>query len=112
MKAGQTRLSQPAESAIGRISGNVSSNARRILRNLSTTISQFLPVFAGGDLKVKPGDVLDIPAGMVQALTAGIVIYEVQQNSDTTYRLYDWDRVDAVTGKPRELHIEAALRVI
>lgn len=57
MKAGQTRLSQPAESAIGRISGNVSSNARRILRNLSTTISQFLPVFAGGDLKVKPGEV-------------------------------------------------------
>lgn len=63
-------------------------------------------------LAVKPGDVLDIPAGMVHALTAGIVAYEVQQNSDTTYRLYDWGRVDAATGKPRELHIDEALRVV
>jgi mannose-6-phosphate isomerase len=63
-------------------------------------------------LKVSPGDVLDIPAGTVHALTAGIVVYEVQQNSDTTYRLYDWGRVDAATGRPRELHIEAALRVV
>lgn len=63
-------------------------------------------------VSVRPGDVLDIPAGMVHALTAGIVIYEVQQNSDTTYRLYDWGRVEAATGKPRELHIEAALNVI
>lgn len=63
-------------------------------------------------LVVKPGDVLDIPAGMVHALTAGIVVYEVQQNSDTTYRLYDWGRVDATTGNPRELHIDAALHVI
>ncbi len=63
-------------------------------------------------LAVKPGDVLDIPAGMVHALTAGIVAYEVQQNSDTTYRLYDWGRVDAATGAPRELHIDEALRVV
>ncbi len=63
-------------------------------------------------LEVHPGDVLDIPAGMVHALTAGVVVFEVQQNSDTTYRLYDWDRVDAATGKPRELHIDVALRVI
>lgn len=63
-------------------------------------------------LKVNPGDFLDIPAGMVHALTAGIIVYEVQQNSDTTYRLYDWGRVEASTGKPRELHIEPALNVI
>jgi mannose-6-phosphate isomerase len=63
-------------------------------------------------LPVRPGDVLDIPAGMVHALTAGVVVYEVQQNSDTTYRLYDWGRVDAQTGKPRALHIADALRVV
>jgi mannose-6-phosphate isomerase len=63
-------------------------------------------------IRVAPGDVLDIPAGMVHALMAGVVVYEVQQNSDTTYRLYDWGRVDAKTGQPRELHIEVALRVI
>ena len=90
-----------------------------LIYDINCTREKFAQAVAGGRmaeklrrLKVKPGDVLDIPAGMVHALTAGIVIYEVQQNSDTTYRLYDWDRVDAVTGKPRELHIEAALRVI
>jgi len=54
-------------------------------------------------LAVHPGDVLDIPPGTVHALTAGIVIYEVQQNADTTYRLYDWDRVD-----PKNWQITAA----
>lgn len=63
-------------------------------------------------LPVRPGSVLDIPAGMVHALTAGVVVYEVQQNSDTTYRLYDWGRVDKATGMPRALHIADALRVI
>jgi mannose-6-phosphate isomerase len=63
-------------------------------------------------LAVRQGSVLDIPAGMVHALTAGVVVYEVQQNSDTTYRLYDWGRVDAATGKPRALHISDALRVV
>lgn len=58
------------------------------------------------------GDGLFIPAGTVHALGGGIVVFEVQQNSDVTFRLYDWDRVDAATGKPRDLHIGQALKCI
>jgi mannose-6-phosphate isomerase len=53
------------------------------------------------------GDVFFIPAGTVHAITEGLLLYEVQQNSDTTYRLYDWGRVDAA-GKPRALHVAEA----
>lgn len=56
------------------------------------------------------GDVFDLPHGMVHALGAGIVVYEVQQSSDVTYRFWDWGRVDK-NGQPRELHIEHALAV-
>lgn len=62
-------------------------------------------------LEVKAGDVLYIPAGLVHAIGAGIMICEIQQNSDTTYRVYDWNRVDD-KGSRRELHIEKALEVI
>lgn len=55
------------------------------------------------------GDCLFIPAGTVHALGAGVMVFEVQQTSDLTYRLHDWDRVDARTGKPRGLHLDAAL---
>lgn len=54
------------------------------------------------------GDCLFIPAGTVHALGAGLVIFEVQQTSDVTFRLFDWNRRDAKTGKPRQLHIEEA----
>ena len=46
-------------------------------------------------IEVKKGDVFYIPAGTVHALGAGIEVVEVQQTSDVTYRIYDWDRVDA-----------------
>lgn len=62
-------------------------------------------------LRVQKGDVLYIPAGMVHAIGEGIVICEIQQNSDTTYRVFDWNRTDE-DGKPRELHIDKALDVI
>ncbi len=55
-------------------------------------------------------DVLQIEAGTIHAIGAGIVIYEVQQSSDVTYRLYDWGRM-GLDGKPRELHIEKSLKV-
>lgn len=61
-------------------------------------------------VKVRPGDVCNIPAGTVHAIGAGILLYEIQQSSDVTYRFYDWDRVDA-SGKRRELHIGKALDV-
>ena len=59
---------------------------------------------------VKAGDVFFIPAGTVHAIGAGILIAEVQQNSDITYRVWDWGRVGA-DGKGRELHVEQALAV-
>jgi len=57
------------------------------------------------------GDCLLIPAGTVHALGAGLVVAEIQQASDTTFRLFDWNRVDA-SGQPRPLHIERSLEVI
>jgi mannose-6-phosphate isomerase len=52
-----------------------------------------------------------VPAGCVHAMGKGLVVCEVQQNSDTTYRVYDWGRVGA-DGKPRQLHVEQALEAI
>jgi len=63
------------------------------------------------EVEVKAGDVLDIPAGLLHAIGDGILLAEIQQNSDTTYRVYDWGRV-GLDGKPRELHIEKSLDVI
>ena len=62
-------------------------------------------------VEVKPGDVFFIPAGTVHALGAGLEVVEVQQTSDITYRIYDWDRVDA-EGKSRELHTALAVDAI
>ena len=59
---------------------------------------------------VKKGDVFFIPSGTIHAICSGILICEVQQNSNTTYRVYDYDRRGA-DGKPRELHIEKAIDV-
>lgn len=55
---------------------------------------------------VKTGDFFYVPSGTVHALNKGIMVLETQQSSDTTYRLYDYDRVDKSTGKKRELHIK------
>ena len=60
--------------------------------------------------EVSAGDVIHIPAGTIHALGAGVRIVEIQQNSDTTYRVFDWNRV-GLDGKPRELHVEHALAV-
>lgn len=60
---------------------------------------------------VRKGDAIYIPGGRVHAVAAGCLLLEVQQNSNTTYRLYDWGRKGA-DGKPRELHIEQAIRVM
>jgi mannose-6-phosphate isomerase len=57
----------------------------------------------------KPGDCIFLKAGTVHAIGADTFLFEVQQTSDITYRLYDWDRVDSKTGKSRELHIEEGL---
>ncbi|MDA1272444.1 MAG: class I mannose-6-phosphate isomerase [Verrucomicrobia bacterium] len=61
--------------------------------------------------EVRAGDSLLLPSGRVHAIGAGIVIFEIQQNSDTTYRVFDWNRLDS-TGKPRDLHIPESLEAI
>lgn len=60
---------------------------------------------------VKAGDAFYIPAGRVHAIGPGITLYETQQASDLTYRMYDWNRVGA-DGQPRQLHIEKAADVL
>ena len=60
---------------------------------------------------VQTGDVFYMPAGRIHSLGPGIVLAEIQQSSDTTYRIYDWDRVDE-NGQSRQLHLDEALDAI
>jgi mannose-6-phosphate isomerase len=60
---------------------------------------------------VKSGDVMFLPSGRVHAIGSGNVIFEIQQNSDTTYRVFDWNRV-GLDGRPRDLHVEQSLASI
>ncbi|MDE0819526.1 MAG: class I mannose-6-phosphate isomerase [Opitutales bacterium] len=60
---------------------------------------------------VCPGDSLLVESGRLHAIDAGNLILEIQQNSDTTYRVYDWGRI-GLDGKPRQLHVEESLRCI
>jgi mannose-6-phosphate isomerase len=60
---------------------------------------------------VRAGDTMFLPSGRVHAIGDGLVIFEIQQNSDTTYRVFDWNRV-GLDGKPRELHIAQSLASI
>jgi mannose-6-phosphate isomerase len=62
-------------------------------------------------ISVKPGDAAFLPAGRLHAVSAGNLLIEIQQNSDTTYRVFDWNRADD-KGTPRELHIAQALQCI
>ncbi len=81
------------------------------------TKAEFREAIVKNDLKpylncvpVHPGDVFFVRSGLLHAIGKGILICEIQQNSDTTYRVYDWGRVGA-DGKPRQLHIDRALEV-
>jgi len=60
---------------------------------------------------VRAGDTMFLPSGRVHAIGAGLVIFEIQQNSDTTYRVFDWNRL-GLDGKPREMHIAQSLASI
>jgi mannose-6-phosphate isomerase len=63
-------------------------------------------------VEVKVGQCHFLPSGTCHAIGAGLLIAEVQQPSDTTYRVFDWNRVDSATGKPRQLHVEDAIESI
>ena len=62
-------------------------------------------------IDVRAGDTMFLPSGRVHAIGAGLVIFEIQQNSDTTFRVHDWDRV-GLDGKPRQLHVTESLASI
>ncbi len=62
--------------------------------------------------KVKKGDAFYIPTGRVHAIGAGVLLAEIQQTSNITYRIYDYDRIDAKTGEKRELHTDLAIDAI
>lgn len=62
-------------------------------------------------IRVRAGDSMFLPSGRVHALGAGIVLFEIQQNSDTTYRVFDWNRA-GLDGKPRALHVAQSLASI
>ncbi|MFV5702359.1 type I phosphomannose isomerase catalytic subunit [Flavobacterium sp. XS2P12] len=83
------------------------SNANDYLESLTTkTLLSILD-----DVQVESGDVFFLETGTVHAIGAGLVVAEIQQTSDITYRLYDFDRVDA-NGNTRELHVDSALDAI
>ena len=60
----------------------------------------------------KSGDGVFLPAGTVHSLGGDVVVFEVQQNSDVTFRLYDWDHIDSKTGKHRALQVDQAMKCI
>jgi mannose-6-phosphate isomerase len=61
---------------------------------------------------VQAGDAVFLPAGRVHAVGAGNLLIEIQQNSDTTYRMFDWNRTHPATGSKRDLHVEQAIQCI
>lgn len=83
-----------------------------------TTPDSFRQAIEAGDLEahlhripVKAGDVVCVPAGSLHAIMGGLLLAEIQQNSNTTYRVYDWNRRQA-DGRSRPLHVEKAMDVI
>lgn len=83
------------------------SNANEYVENLKN--KSLLTIL--DDVKVQSGDVFFLETGTVHAIGAGLVVAEIQQTSDITYRIYDFDRVDAL-GNERELHVDLALDAI
>lgn len=86
-------------------SGTTEDNLRKALAKGSVEehLASFIP---------KEGNSILIPAGTVHALGGDVVVFEIQQNSDVTFKLYDWNHIDPRTGKPRELQVDKALACI
>lgn len=93
------------------------ANAKIINGHNATSKTEFIKKIKENDLSlwkyrsIKKDDFISIPAKKVHAIGSGVLIYEVQQSSDTTYRIYDYDRVSK-DGTKRDLHIEKALNII
>lgn len=115
----QTTLHEPfGKTECWYIAHTIGSNGRICVGfKRSVTRSELATAIKNGSLEkllniisVSVGEVYYIPAGTVHAILGNVVIYEVQQSSDTTFRMYDWQRTDT-EGKSRTLHIEEALSV-
>src|ERR1035438_9280704 len=85
--------------------GTTAADLRRALANgkVAELLAGFTP---------KPGDGVFLQAGTVHSLGGDVVVFEIQQNSDVTFRLYDWNHVDPKTGEPRELQVDQAMDCI
>jgi mannose-6-phosphate isomerase len=85
--------------------GTTADDLRRAVAGgaVATLVSSFIP---------RAGDSVFVPAGTVHALGGDVVVFEIQENSDVTFRLDDWGHVDPTTGRPRALQVEAALSAI
>jgi mannose-6-phosphate isomerase len=85
--------------------GTTAATLRLALKNgtVAARLAEFTP---------RPSDAVFLPAGTVHSLGGDVVVFEIQQNSDVTFRLYDWGHVDAKTGKPRALQIEQAIACV
>jgi mannose-6-phosphate isomerase len=85
--------------------GTTATNLKESLSDgtVENHLSSFVP---------ETGDAVFIPAGTVHTLGGGVVVFEVQRNSDVTFRLFDWNHVDAKTGQPRALQVDQALECI
>ena len=79
---------------------------------LSRSLQEGTAEMTVAQYEVRRGEVLFIPGGLVHAVGGGCRLYEVQQTSDTTWRLHDWNRVDTKTGLPRPLHVQEGLAAI
>ena len=89
----------------GLMPGTTAANLRQSL--VSGSVPDHLAYFTP-----KLGDAVFVQAGTVHSLGGDIVVFEVQQNSDVTFRLYDWNHVDAKTGEPRKLQVDKAIACI
>lgn len=94
------------------------SNSKLYLGHNAKTTEEFDTLLDNRDwqrllktISIKKGDFVFVPSGTLHALGAGVLALEIQQSSDITYRVYDFDRVDEKTGKKRELHIADAKKV-
>lgn len=96
---------------------NCEENAEIIFGHKATSTEQYVEMINNGEwdnllrrIKVKPGDFFYVPSGTIHALCSGVLIIETQQSSDTTYRVYDYERVDK-QGNKRDLHINKSIDV-
>jgi mannose-6-phosphate isomerase len=89
----------------GLMADTTEANLRRALNN--GRVADYLAC-----LTPRPGDAIFLRAGTVHSLGGDLVVFEIQQNSDVTFRLYDWDHLDPKTGKPRALQVDKAIACI